>query len=311
MNVGTKCFRFIRADLLPISLLIAIIMGCGGATQMVDPNYVPPAHVTSNPTYSIDTGPIVAIDNTHLNLHTRTGSYAPFASLLQADGYRVTDFSTPYLPQDPANPCIADQQVNPTCAYYVALSSIQTLVIANARTYISSDEAQVISAWVEAGGKLLLIADHYPFPNYVTTLAYDLGINWLSVYASKEWDTFAVTGGTAGTLAVQPITLGKDPSQLIPSVQTFTGSALQQDPNFALPKFNYLSTPILIFTNSYAGYLQGMTLEYGQGLAYLSGEAGMFTEQINLVLNKTFGMADTPYDQQYILNIMHWLGGLI
>ena len=54
------------------------------AQQVPDLDYNPKI---INPAYTQGKGTIVYIDEAHHNFHTRTGRYAPFAQLLEKDGY--------------------------------------------------------------------------------------------------------------------------------------------------------------------------------------------------------------------------------
>lgn len=60
------------------------------------------------------------------------------------------------------------------------------------------------------------------------------------------------------------------------------------------------------------GYSQGMAFESGSGRVYASGEAGMFSAQHSGPASP-FGMHALPFDhnQQFLLNVLHWLDGLL
>jgi hypothetical protein len=142
--------------------------GRGLIHQVADLQYNPPIQ---RPNYKPGQGLRVAIDEAHHNFHTSEGRYKPFAQLLRRDGYRV----------------FANRQ-----RFSVkSLQDVDVLVIANALhqrnekdwtpPYLSAFQEEEISAvreWVEAGGAILLIADHAPFPAAAHALARAFGIEF-------------------------------------------------------------------------------------------------------------------------------------
>src|SRR5262249_31586666 len=132
--------------------------------QIVDADF---QAAVSSPAY-LKAGPTVAIDEAHDNFHTMGGQYAPFAALLQSDGYKVVASKFPF------------EKTN--------LSGIGVLIVANARNLkailagdisqpaFTDHECDVIAEWVRQGGALLLIADHAPFGNAADLLARRFGV---------------------------------------------------------------------------------------------------------------------------------------
>jgi hypothetical protein len=59
------------------------------------------------------------------------------------------------------------------------------------------------------------------------------------------------------------------------------------------------------------GFSQIACLKYGKGRIIVSGEAAMFTSQ--QAGGRSVGMSspEVPQNQQFLLNIIHWLDGLI
>jgi len=59
------------------------------------------------------------------------------------------------------------------------------------------------------------------------------------------------------------------------------------------------------------GWLQGAVMPYGMGRAAFFGEAAMFSAQRSGV--KSLGMNAPMAEQnfQFVLNVMHWLSGLL
>ena len=64
-------------------------------------------------------------------------------------------------------------------------------------------------------------------------------------------------------------------------------------------------TPILTFPpdspSNADGWLQGVAIQFGAGRVYVSGESGGLTAQ------NSFGMQETPDNEQFVRNIVHWL----
>src|SRR5262245_32258681 len=161
--------------------------------------------------------PRVLIDEGHHNASAAgfTGRYWPFARLLRADGYAVTRghalFKAGYL------------------------DDVQVLVIANASgaakpqvfginipvptdgkrgdPAFTSTEIEVVRSWVEAGGSLLLIADHAPFGAASEALATALGVTMGKgfVEVPQEKSDPLVFSRDNGRLGDHPIINGDDP----------------------------------------------------------------------------------------------------
>ncbi len=62
-----------------------------------------------------------------------------------------------------------------------------------------------------------------------------------------------------------------------------------------------------------AGFLQGAVLRFGRGHVAVFGEAAMFTAQVSGPQRFPMGMNRPEADQnaQFLLNLMHWLTGLL
>lgn len=154
--------------------------------QSYDPNYIAPT-----PASPAGTETRVYIDAAHNNFHTADCRYKPFADLLRNDGYVVKSFNHAFSPE--------------------SLSDIKILVISNPvndsntpesnwvspiLSAFTDDEIDAVVNWVEEGGSLMLIADHYPFAGAVENLAkrfgltVDNGYNFDPNYFSELRDSF-------------------------------------------------------------------------------------------------------------------------
>jgi hypothetical protein len=91
--------------------------------------------------------------------------------------------------------------------------------------------------------------------------------------------------------------VGKGPVVLIVFGPEIYSLALQDDPNPAPMK----------------GHLQGAVLPFGKGRVAVFGEAAMFSAQLSGPTNNPMGMnaAIAKQNPQFLLNVMHWLTGLL
>src|SRR5688500_8450814 len=73
---------------LTLRLMVTSVMLSlsANAQQVADTSFKPPI---PNPAYRTGRGPVVMLDEAHLNFHTAEGRYKPFAELLRRDGYVV------------------------------------------------------------------------------------------------------------------------------------------------------------------------------------------------------------------------------
>ncbi len=193
------------------------------AQQMADSSFHP---TVAHPAYH-GAGPRVVIDQAHMNFHTADDRYRPFADLLRLDGYRVEALDARFTP--------------------ASLRGVDVLVIANAlgaegpASYdtpaFTPDEVQAVHDWVESGGSLLLIADHAPFGAGAEGLARAFGVGMSKGFtqdtAAEDHagnPTFLRFTRDNGLLGDHAITRGRDQSERVNIVQTFTGQSLTVPP---------------------------------------------------------------------------------
>jgi hypothetical protein len=310
-----------RASILLLATVLAT--ACAGRNeQRPDPDYRPDV---AAPTFPVGTGPVVCVDEAHHNFHTIAGRFGPFARLLGADGFRLQPSRRSLRRGVPA-----------TC---------EVLVIANAQpsarawddypypTPPAFDAAEIrhIVVWVRGGGRLLLIADHMPFPGAAATLAAEFDCQFL--------DGFTVAGFTTeeearaaflrptlfstddGTLRPAPATAGRSAAPAVTTVATFVGQAFQCGPQatalLVLPsdQVSLMPRKAWQFTMetpriAVGGWLQGATLDHGAGRVAIFGEAAMFTAQI-ADDGRPMGMNAPGAEQnaRYVLNLVEWLAG--
>lgn len=312
INLTRRSIAF-SAGLLLVSPALTL------AQQAVDPAFMPSVSV---PEYSEGEGPSVFIDAAHLNHDTADGSYLPFAEVLRVDGYTVTSNRTRFNPD--------------------TLADADVLVIANAMheqsehdwaplpsfSAFSETEIRVVERWVSDGGSLLLIADHMPLSGHSSELAAAFGILFHNGFAYDDATrnpqiTFS---RSASTLADNTITNGRDASENIESVTTYTGQAFRLSPDVAgeplliFPKGSVLLVPEVAWEFSEstpqvpADYLlQGAILQHGEGRVAVFGEAAMFGARLAGQDEVPIGMnaPDARWNEQFAINVMHWLSGAL
>lgn len=342
-------------SIAPLLVAAAALMAApAGAQQGPDTTWVP---TVAHPAYAAN-APRVGIDEAHLNFHTATGNYRPFATLLRRDGYRVAANIAPFT--------------------RASLAAFDVLVIANARggtgleaftnPAFTPDECAAVREWVRAGGSLLLIADHAPFGTAAEPLSLQFGVDM-----SKGW-TFDTAPGTAeenrsflrydrenGLLGTHPILQGRDSAERVSRVVSFTGQSLsipagadvllrlsptaqdRQPPTLDELRAQaarrqrmadsvlaamrarggggdsvVIATPMLDESAqrfaSAAGRAQGLALTVGSGRVVILGEAAMLSAQVVSLPGREpmrMGLNVPGHDdQQFALNILHWLSRL-
>jgi len=292
-----------RFLLCSLAIAGALIVATAAPAQQRQPPEVDVS--VAAPAFARDEGPTVAIDAAHQNVHTVEQTYAPFANLLRNDGFKVAGSTWKFS---------AD-----------ALKGTQILVISNPmsernpppfdapiHSAFTADEVTAVRAWVEAGGSLLLIVDHYPVPGVAANLGAAFGFTLHNAYAGRD-DRFGpdVFSVDEGSLKDDPVLRGRESSEAVRQISTFGGSAFDipasARPIIVLPAgFElFFTTRINEFKpdtprRNAAGLSQGAVMEVGKGRVAIFGEAAMFTYQ-GLAKN-----TESP-NKQFILNLLRWL----
>lgn len=314
---------FGRARVYHLSVFLFLVSCSGG--QKPDLNF---NSSVATPTYTAN-GPRVLFDEAHKNFHTSGGRYRPFANLIKSDGYAVA-----------ANKKKFSKEL---------LTGWDILIISNAKgmeekykSAFTEQECDAVKNWVEEGGSLLLVADHHPMGGAAEVLAGRFGVGMSNSYGVED-SLNCDTGSTDksqlvfsrenGLLTDCPITRGRDSTERVGRVVSFTGQSLTipegATPFLLLSPTAYENLVDSIWTekkflssNTYtrfaevpttaAGKAQGLAMKLGKGRVVILGEAAMLTAQINDRDGTPFGM-NVPGndDRQLALNIMHWLSGVV
>lgn len=264
--------------------LIVLVLACSRAPEqranptfvatVEDPSFADPQHA-----------PTICIDEGHANFHTLEGRYAPFGQVLRADGYDVQPSASTFTSESLGQ---CDVLV---IANALHESNIESWALPNPSAF-STDEITAVHTWVESGGALWLIADHMPFAGAAQELAAAFGFEFANGFAlrSGESPPDLFTRDNGG-LAAHPITDGQTPDTRVEQVATFTGQGFRAPAE---------AQPILTLGQGYAslepeiawqfnpdtprrdisGWIQGATLQLGEGRVAMFGEAAMFTSQL-------------------------------
>jgi hypothetical protein len=315
-------FDRLLLTLLPFAVMLLVLGEACDAEPRPDAGFRP---TVDDPGFRQDTGPLVCVDEGHHNFHRLDGLFGPFGALLAADGYRVRS-TTGSFAGGPAREC-------------------RVLVVANAQPgdqpwdhyeyptppAFAREEITGLLDWVHRGGRLLLIADHMPFPGAAADLASAFGCTFNDGFAVAPFTTeaegraafleptiFSVENGLLGT---HPITAGPAPYAAVPRVATFAGQAFRCGPDAAallvLPRgfvslmprtawqftLETLQVPV-------GGWLQGAVLERGRGRIAIFGEGGMFTAQVTDD-GRLMGMnaPGAEHNARFVRNVVRWLAG--
>jgi hypothetical protein len=265
----------------------------------------------------------VLFDEAHRNTHLAGGTYKPFVDLIGNDGYKV----------------ITNKQIFSK----ESLMNGDILVIANARTpqgqknpsAFSLAECEVVRDWVRDGGAVLLIFDSAPFNWESKELANRFGVEVSPGHAidktnyNKEGEdqTEIVFSRENGMLGTHPISTGRDPSEQLSKIITFTGTSIKgPDGSSSILKLGESSFDVLrpdakpitkegqeadYTLAPAAGRSQAIALEFGKGRVVILGESAVLTAQIG-PQDFRYGMNNSGTDnRQLALNIMHWLSRLL
>lgn len=298
-----------------LKLIIALNV-CGGlyllipfilfAQQVPDTTGLPEI---DRPAYSMKEGPVICIDAAHGNFHRLTTGYAPFAAFLQKDGYRLA-----------SNEMNFENGVSPGCQILVIANALHQSNLGNwvlpTPSAFTEKEIEHLETWVSEGGRLLLIADHMPFPGAAEELAATFGFTFNNGFAlNPERLNFpSIFKKQDGTLHNSPVT------REIDSVATYTGQAFEI-PSEAIPVLTFANDHYTLMPDtawrfsadtpqeSVEGWSQGAIMHQGKGRLAVFGEAAAFTAQNVGDGTQTVGLTD-PYAAQnarFLLNVIHWL----
>jgi hypothetical protein len=320
--------RSVRFSIAAQMLIWFVLCPIASGQQVPDPKF---KAVVDQPAYA-DKHPQVFFDEAHFNVHTAKGSYQAFVSLIKSDGYAITINDKPFTSD--------------------SLAKYDVLVTSNARgsmqrsekSAFTEAECDAVRDWVQSGGALLLVVDHYPTGHAAEALAKRFAINLSKGRTVDRANT--PPGGIGGiilfsrdknSIGDHVIMRGRSDAERITRVATFTGESLKGPAD---------SFPLLLFSDSAidflpsdaaesgpgarpraggpaarpgnepqtsaAGRSQGLALKFGKGRVVVLGEASQLSAQLAGPQQRAMGMNYEGCDnRQFAINIMHWLSGLI
>jgi len=280
-----------------IPFVLALLATPALAQQVSDPD----ADVSvAAPAYAVGGGPVIAIDAGHENFHTVDGRYAPTSAVARADGYRVVSLDAPPTAEN--------------------LKAVKILVVANALTPFTATETETIHAWVEAGGSLLLIADHMPFGAAADSLAKAFSFRFEDGFAADPVRGPEVFSKANGRLLDSPIARGDAKGKPVNQILSFTGTVLHA-PAGATPLLRLGTGWSILYPKeawkfdettptrpSTEADLRGAAMAVGKGRIALFSEAAMFSAQrANNGGKAGFNAPGAEQNKQFLLNVLQWL----
>jgi hypothetical protein len=209
-----------------VLLFAALLVAPARAEQIEDSTFVPKV---AKPAFTAK-HPVVMIDQAHHNYFSMRQHYGAFVSLLAKDGARVIPGVQRFSP--------------------VLLATCQVLVVADAMggdnfanvgaraPAFQAAECAALQDWVRAGGSLLLISEYSPFCDAMRDLVGGFGVNmsFAMTVDPHRMDLETRSPGcilfsrSQGSVVDHPITRGRDKSERIERVATFSGQSLAGPP---------------------------------------------------------------------------------
>jgi hypothetical protein len=268
------------------------------------------------------------VDEGHNNFHTLDNRFWAFGELLRLDGYVVKP-SRSKLGVEALGRCKIFVTANAQPGY----DSWDSYPYPTPSAF-ADEEIDSVQRWVRDGGALLLIADHMPIAGAAQKLAAAFDVKFNDGFAVEGYENDAERGAAFAkptifrldekTLRIHAIVKGRTPSESISSVRSFTGQAFQA-PAAAAPLLVLPPTFISLMPEKawqfgpdtksipVGGWLQGAVMPFGSGRAAFFGEAAMFTAQVTGPERRPMGMNAPMAEQnfQLVLNLMHWLSGIL
>lgn len=310
--------RKTRYTLLGLAAITVMVHSTAFAQQQADPDF---KAAVDKPTYTKNK-PRVLFDEAHHNFHTSEGRYKPFATLVRSDGYEITANRKPF-----------SRKLLDGYDILVSANALGAARLGDADAHkpaFTDAECDAVRDWVRDGGSLLLIADHAPIGAANEIMAKRFGVEMRNGAtrdakhaAPGERASFLLFSRENQLLADHPITRGRNPSEAVRRVMTFTGQSLSV-PKGAAPLLKLADTAVDRVTSttrpatrseiSAAGRAQGLAMRFGKGRVVILGEAAMLSAQRVVRADKVFkmGMNRQNIDnRRFALNIMHWLSGLL
>jgi len=253
-------------------------------------------------------------DEAHRNFHRSNGTYQAFTKLLVNDGLKM--------------------EVNRKSFDSVDLAKYDLLVIANPMpvkdtSAYTSWEIEAVYNYVQNGGALLVITDHFPVSKLNEALLSRFGVqSTIGTVEDSVTSDKTVKGDPRLVFSKQNGLLPENKfTKNVTKVISFTGQGLK-GPDVAtslldFSKHAYYQPMQLIQQRkgndldikvkfgkpvSAQGWSQALAFPSGKGRVIVTGEAAMLTAQKDPLKNQRFGMNYGNNDnKQLLMNMIHWL----
>lgn len=316
--------RWVRLSFAGFALCFLLVVGVAAMRlsqqQAADPNF--DAKV-AHPAYR-NNHPKVLFDEAHNNFQSTQSGYKPFVDLISHDGYQVTPNKQRFQQKmlEGYEILVIADALGAAPPILPPVNKIAFIAEASKPAF-TEEECDVVRDWVNGGGALLLVSDHAPVGAAMENLSRRFGVEMSKVYTfdtthadkgPNAQDSWIIYSRDNGLLTDHAITKGRDASERVNSVTTFTGQSLKGGAeSVALLKLAETAgdyDPATDKEVSAAGRNQGIALPFGKGRVVILGDAAMLTAQIEG--NLRFGMQRAGNDnRQFALNTMHWLSRLL
>jgi hypothetical protein len=319
--------------------LFFVFVSVVSAQQIPDPNFdaavIRPTFTTTHPT--------VAIDQGHDNFHTKDGLFKPFADLLRNDGYSVVSNTEKFtsvslkgfdvLVISNAIGKLENDNNNSTPAFTKPeCDAVFEWVQRGGSLFLIADHAPM-------GDAAALLAGRF---------GVTLGNGFVFDTNPHNFDdkdpTELLFSDQNHLLASNPITRGRNGAEHLHRLVAFTGESVTipcgaiailrlsptvgevhtreavqplYDDDAMKAKGNLEATARLW---PIVGRAMAVAFEVGRGRVVVSGEAGMLTAQVfkekdkngtEKFVGKTGMSVPGNDDKQYVLNVLHWLSGVL
>jgi hypothetical protein len=327
-----------RLGLVAVLPFLILAVPAAAQRQVPDTTFVPKV---ARPAFT-GRHPLVMIDEAHHDQFTMDGLFRGFAGLLRLDGLRVVAGRQPF-----------SAALLETCQVLVVADAVPTVRVAEDAARTSAfrmPECDAVRDWVRAGGALLLIADHAPFASAMDSLARRLGVDQGkgrtvdSRYVDPETENYGciVFTRAARMLGDHAITRGRDATERVNRVVTFTGQSLKGPPgssellrlaptSWDLPyspdarrdadaeTWRRADTSHVVVTPGAVpavGRAQAVAFTFGRGRVVVLGDGAMFSAQFAVGVDAQqagkarlrIGFNRPELDnQQFALNVVRWL----
>jgi len=303
-----------------------------------DDDFYEPAVAT--PSYPPGTGPRILVDSSHANTSDLASRFLKFGELLAADGYQVEDSPYPFNTED------FDDQLEDAEILVVANPGVDILAaefqpvvdwVRDGGKLLFVIDHTPFPARVATAAPLLGIT--FPVGQRVRVVPPScLPVQFCDI-VRIVWARTPLNSAE-GSILEHAVTQGSASSSSddVSVVRSYVGSAFAVVSN---PPTDATYSPTLVHpatavfhpsSQSASGLLLGLAIQLGSGRVYVSGEAAMLSAQrlgVTNVLDENgnpvldgngnpvqasvdkFGIQVEPGNRQYLLNVVHWLDGLL